>query len=190
MGQKELIAESFGPDAADAWASFSPTPDQVQALAERGRELLDHFPKMPGACALMSAVYAWSLEKLNLPPAYVVAGSLYLGETRVFGEDGDINGRTRFSRSDPSWDGHAWIIWGDRLVDVSIFRTAYSSGSPPALAAQVAREFGPGRGLLICKTDDVIKSGLRYVPQYVLTQAQVDALARGASAKITGTAPG
>jgi len=190
MGLKELIADSFGPDAAEAWASFSPTEEQVRALMDVGKEVLVHYPKSAGACALMSAVCTWRMEKLGLPPAYVVAGLLYVGQTRVFGDGSSIDGRNRFSKSDLSWDGHAWIVWGDRLMDISIFRTAYSPGSPPALAAHVAEEFGPRKGLLICKIESTIDRGLRYAPQYVLTQDQVDAIARGAIAKITGTNSG
>jgi hypothetical protein len=36
---------------------------------------------------------------------------------------------------------------GDYVADVSIFRTAYSIGSPPLLATHVRQEFGPGREL-------------------------------------------
>jgi hypothetical protein len=178
---KELIVDSFGSDAAEAWAGFSPTEGDLLTLKEIGRELLTMFPTMPAACAMMSAVYALRLEKVEAAPAYVVAGSLFVGETRVFGENGEINGRTRFSQSNLSWDGHAWIVSGDRLADVSIFRTAYSKFAPPALAAHVEREFGMGKGLFICKTEDAVKSGFRYQPQYVLTQDQVDALGRGAA---------
>jgi hypothetical protein len=65
-------------------------------------------------------------------------------------------------------------------VDVSLFRTAYSRFSPPALAAHIRREFGEERDLMICKIGDAIHSGLRYEAQYVLTQVQVDAVARRA----------
>jgi hypothetical protein len=136
----------------------------------------------------MSAVYSLVLEKKSSPPAYVVAGQLWIGETRVFGEEAPIDGQ-RFSQSNPSWDGHAWIICGDYLADIAICRTAYSNFSPPALAEHVKRQFGTGKGLLICKSHDVIKSGLGYVPQYVLTQGQVDALGRGAQAVFTGPPP-
>ena len=134
-------------------------------------------------------MYALYLEKLNAPMGYVVVGSLYVGDARIFGEDGDVDGRDRFSRSDPSWDGHAWLVSGDWLADVSIFRTAYSRVSPPALAAHVVREFGTGRGLMLRKCKTVSESGLRYVPQYVLTREQVDALGRGARAIVTGNLP-
>jgi hypothetical protein len=72
-----------------------------------GRDLLKHFPTVPGACVIMSTLFAWQLEKLGLPPAYVVAGSLYVvgsrfvGDTRVFGEAARLDGNARFSASNP-----------------------------------------------------------------------------------------
>jgi hypothetical protein len=154
-----------------------------------GRELLKHFPTVPGACVMMSTLLACKLEKLALPPAYVVAGSLYvvgsrfLGETRIFGEVARLDGKARFSASGPSWDGHAWVVFGDRLLDPSIFRTAYSRFSPPVLASHVRKEFGEGRGMLVCLIGKTMKASLRYEPEYVLTQGQVDGNARGAIAK-------
>lgn len=58
--------------------------------------MLDVFPgRMPGACALMSAAYSMRLEAMKAPPAYVVAGSLFVGDVRVFGEDGALDGKTQ-----------------------------------------------------------------------------------------------
>jgi hypothetical protein len=83
---RALIAASFGAEAADAWTKFEPSQDHLQTLASAGREVLTMFPTMPGACAMMSAVYSLRLEKLGAPPAYVVASSLFLGDTRIFGD--------------------------------------------------------------------------------------------------------
>jgi hypothetical protein len=186
VDMRALIAASFGAQAAYAWAKFEPSQDQLQTLASVGREVLTMFPTMPGACAMMSAVYSLRLEKLGAPAAYVFAGSLFVGDTRVFGDDGSIDWKTRFSASNPSWDGHAWIVHGNLLADISVFRTAYSKFSPPLLTAHVQQEFGKGKGLMICKMEDAVKSGLRYEPLHVLTQDEVDALGRGARAMVTG----
>jgi hypothetical protein len=186
---KALIADSFGSDAAEVWERLSLTQPQIETLRDAGQEVLAYFPTRPGACLLMSAVYAIRLEKIDAAPAYVIAGSLYAGDTRVFGEDSAMNGRERFSRPDPSWNGHAWIISGNYLADVSIFRTAYSQFSPPLLAAHVRQEFGIGKGLMICKIEEAIRSGLRYEAQYVLNRDQVDALFFSAKAIATGAGP-
>ena len=185
---KTLIADSFDAATADQWASFVPGEPDLRTLVDTGRELLQTFPTMPAACVMMSAFYSLRLEKIGAAPDYVVAGSLYVGDRRVFGEERLINGKARFSKSDPSWDGHAWLVSGNLMADVSIFRTAYSKASPPALAEHVKREFGTGRGLFICRIGDEVKSGLRYLPEYVLSQDQVDALGNGVIAMVTGSA--
>jgi hypothetical protein len=135
----------------------------------------------------MSALYSCSLESATRAPVFVVAGSLFVGQTRVFGEDSEINGKERFSRCDSSWDGHAWLVMGDYIADVSIFRTAYSRKSPPILAAHVLQKFGEDRGLFICRIDETVESGLFYVPQYVLSEDQIAGLAQAAMAMINKT---
>lgn len=185
MGQsvnlRELIAASFGPDAAEAWTKTTLNDTDKQKLVEAGRQVLDLMPgRMAHACALMSAAYSIALEKLDAPRGYVVAGSLCVGDTRVFGKDGELDWKRCFSRSNPSWDGHSWIVCGDWLADASVFRTADSTGSPPALSRYVEENFGRGRGLMAVKLAAFDGPDLRYVPQYVLTQGEVDALARGA----------
>jgi hypothetical protein len=95
----------------------------------------------------------------------------------VFGQAADrVDLNDTFGRSNTFWDGHSWLVCGDYIVDISLFRPAYSAHSPPPLARYVRAEFGEGRGLLISK----FESGLRYEPQYVLTSDQVTAVGRGA----------
>ncbi len=180
-----LIANSRGPGAASSFQAFKITEADKAQMAEVGCNLLKVFPKRPGACIVMSALYALGIRKAAPHvPTYVIAGDLFVGESRVFGDDSDVNGEVRFSHSHPSWDGHAWLVAGDFLADVSIFRTAYSPKSPPLLAAHVTKEFGTGRGLFISPIETTGQSGLVYVPKYVLTEEQLEALARGALALI------
>jgi hypothetical protein len=73
---------------------------------------------------------------------------------------------------------------GNWLIDGSIFRTAYSDGGHPVLASHVANQFGEGKGAFLCKIERAIAYGFRYVPKYVLTQSQVDAVGRGALKKV------
>ncbi len=148
MGLRELITESFGLEAAEQWSRFTVGEGDKRKLVDSARKVLEIFPgREPGACCLMSAIYLLALEKMEGPPAYVVAGSLYVGDTCVFGEDGELDGKTRFSQSNLSWDGHAWIVCGDWLSDVSLFRTADGAKSPPALKVHPPTP-GPGAHLL------------------------------------------
>jgi hypothetical protein len=101
------------------------------------------------------------LEHVGTKPAYVVAGSLYAGDMRIFGEDVEFDGKARFSETNMSWDGHAWIVYGDWLADVSLFRTADSDKSSPALKEHVKRQFGHGKGLYACKLGSEVEHGFR-----------------------------
>lgn len=175
-----LIAASFSREIAKRYADFLPSEQQIRELADVGREVLRAIPPEPGACVLMSAVYAARLQRQGITPAYVVAGSLDVRGQCVFGHGKFFDGRSEFSRSNFDWDGHAWVVFGPYIADISLFRTARSSKSPRVLAEHVSREFTQTAGLLIVKGSDAVLSGLHYTPAYVLTDSQVDALFRGA----------
>jgi hypothetical protein len=181
---RELITASFGAAAADAWSKFTVGEADKLALREAALKVLGLFPgRMAGQCALMSAAYSIALEKLGTQPSYVVAGSHYVDDKRIFGDDEAFDGKVLFSQSNPDWNGHAWIVYGDYLADVSVFRTA-DAGSPLLLSKHIAKEYGRGRGFCGWPMASMDPNGLRYIPQYVLTQDQVDALMRGALAMI------
>ena len=182
MNFAKLIASCRSRKETQAYKAFAPTEDDVRRLGEIGREVLQHLPPEAGACALMSAVYAARLQSVGLAPAYVAAGSLLVQGQRVFGDGRPFDGAKAFSESNTDWDGHAWVMFGPYVADVSIFRTAYSSHAPRLLAAHMREEFGNGRGLLVVRWSDAPKSGLHYSPQYVLTESQVSGLVRGAAA--------
>jgi hypothetical protein len=178
----DLIAASYTPAAVDNYRDFVPTDAELQALEKMGRDVLLCFPPMPGACAVMSAMYAAGLRR-TLPdaPIFVVAGTLSVNKSRVFGDD-DLSRDwgALFSSSNASWDGHCWLSFGPYIADVSMFRTAYSKYSPLLLARHVRERFGEGRGMMICKAAATENDGFIYMPQYVLTEAQITALFAGA----------
>lgn len=184
MGTVEIVAglieKSYGHDAAAVYRAFRPSNADLTILAEIGVQLLEIFPPTPGACVVMSALYASQLQAVGKAPVHVAVGALSIGNVRIFGNDELLDGESRFSRSDLSWDGHAWVVFGNYLADVSLCRTAYSKQRPPLLASHVLREFGPRRGLFISNADDAIKSGLDYFAQYILSEHQITGLARGA----------
>jgi hypothetical protein len=183
---EKLVAASRSREEVRAYKAFAPTEEEKQLLAEVGREVLQNLPPQAGACALMSAIYAARLQDVGLNFVYVVAGTLRVLKRPVFGSDRPFDGSKVFSESNSDWDGHAWVMFGPYVADISIFRTARSSCSPPLLATHVRQEFGDGRGLLIVRWTDAPKSGLEYSPQYVLSDAQVTALVAGARAHFTG----
>jgi hypothetical protein len=151
----ELIRQSQSEAAAEAYLACRPTEDQIRQIGEVGREILLHVRAVPGACAPMSALYAAILQN-RMPGTiiHMVAGALAVEGKYVFGQAADrVDGNNIFGRSNPSWDGHSWLVCGDYIIDISLFRTAYSAQSPPLLARYVRAEFGEGRGLLISKSN-------------------------------------
>lgn len=180
----DLIAATHGQEAAEVYGRFVPSASDREAVGQVGIEVLSAFPSMPGACVMMSALLVAMLDGRTQSPAYVVAGRLSVRQTLIFGEKEPIDGRARFSASNPSWDGHAWVVLGSYIVDVSIFRTAYSAQSNNVLSDFIRAEFGVGKGLMLIRDSDAAQSGLLYVPQYVLSADQLPGLVAGAMSLI------
>ncbi len=179
---RELIAASHGADAAEAWSKFKLGEADKLVLGDAGKRTLLLFSgQQAGQCALMSATYAWAIEKLATPQAYVVAGQLYIGNHRIFGENGEFEGKRIFSKSNMDWNGHVWVVYGDWIADVSLLRTA-RGGSLHRLKSYVSKTFKPTNGLMCCQMDTMGGYEFRYVPQYVLPQEEVEGLQRGAVA--------
>jgi hypothetical protein len=175
-----LISETYSIDEARRFALFRPDDDQLAQIAHIGSTVMqDCYPPIPAPCAIMSALYAERLAKLGLGPVHVVAGALDVLGVRIFGTS-DPTRAAMLSASNFSWDGHAWIMLGPYVADVSLFRTARSDRSHPVLREHVTREFGSKSGLLIVRESDAQLSGLEYFPEHVLSNEQREALANGA----------
>jgi len=186
MRLEKLITNTHSSEKAEAYKAFAPTADELRAFKKIGREALEIIAPIAGACAMMSAAYVARVEHVLKLPAYVVAGSLKIRDTYVFGDGRAFDGVKAFSESNSSWDGHAWVMLGPYVADISIFRTAYSENAHPLLAAHVRREFGDNAGLMVVRWSDAPLSGLYYAPQYVLSDQQVTNLFRGLQAMVTG----
>lgn len=179
----KIISETYSEKESRDFMEYKPTQSDLFEIAEIGRDLLLHFPSMPGACGPMSALFVARWEMEPRPPLYMVAGEVFINNTRIFGHDmmadtihDDIN------QSNSSWDGHFWVVFGSHIIDVSIFRTAYSNYAPPALATHIMNVFGPGKSLLIANANDLEAMGFRYSPHAVLSRVQVTAYCNGARA--------
>ena len=73
------------------------------------------------------------------------------------------------------------MLLGDRIADISVFRTAYSAYSPPALAQHVRQKMGLNPGLAIWDAVALEEDGFDYRAKHVLSEEQVTGLVRGAS---------
>jgi hypothetical protein len=179
----ELIAQSHSRNAADEFSAFDPSDADFASLVQATKELQVCFKPVPGACVVMSALLIARVQSLTKTPVYMVAGTLSVARKRIFGTDGPIDGAKVFSQSAVSWDGHCWVQFGKYVVDTSLFRTAYSGKGDPALAAHVMKTHGANKSAPIATYEALAnEDGLIYVPQYVLTQAQLEPITNGAFA--------
>jgi hypothetical protein len=179
MKLTKLITASHGEAAAKAYEAFAPSEAEMTILTEVGEEALGIFGRVTHACAPMSAAYTARLQYEMKVPVYMVAGSLKVCDKWIYGTGRPFDGK-RFFASDPSWDGHAWVMFGPYVTDVSLRQTALSERSHPLLSAHVRQLFGEKPGLLIMKWTEAPHAGFYYAPRYVLTDQEVTNLFLGA----------
>lgn len=178
------MAANHGWPAAKAFKSYEMNDSDRSALTTCAVDLLRIFPKIPGACALMSAAFAVQLERVLGAPIQVVAGTLTVESEPVFGDQSNLDGAAVFGTTNLDWDGHVWVMVGPYIADVSVFRTAYSPHGPARLSRHIDLTFGPNKGLYVDHWKRTRQLGLGYEPQYVLSADQVTALMGGAYQKI------
>lgn len=176
----KLIAVQHGWAAAKAFKSYEMSDADREVLSKCAVDLLNVFPPVPGACALMSAALAVRLESLVTAPVHVMAGTLAVEGVPVFGDRDEFDGAKVFGTPDFDWAGHVWVMIGPYVVDAAIFRTAYSREGPARLARHVDLTFGPNKGLYVNNWKRSSQLGLSYEPQYVLSADEVTSLMGGA----------
>ncbi len=158
-----LIAARHGWPAAKAFKLYAPSDGDMEMIAARARDLLRAFPETQRDAAAMSAALAALLERHLDAPIQVVRGALL------------VDGAPAFGDTDPA-AAHVWVMVGRYVADMAIFRLAYAPDAPPRLARHVARVFGEGRGMYVDRWRHTRRLGLDYVPDAVLSEAEVTAL--------------
>jgi hypothetical protein len=175
-----LIAATRSWDAARDVVRHPLAGDERDELAALAIEYLSIFPVLTGVCVVMSAGFSAWLKVRTSIPALVVVGSLTIGSTTYFHpHEPETLGRV-FDETRTDFDGHAWVLAGDHIVDLSIFRTAYSGLGPVGLQAAVMTRFGEGQGVFISRPRTMRAEGFVYDAYYVLSDAQERAIATGA----------
>jgi hypothetical protein len=152
-------------------------------LAELATRYLSQFPVLPGACVIMSAGFSALVSRQTKVPAVVAAGGLAVGGKTYYRPRQSCLSEI-FDQSRLDWNGHAWVIAGDHIMDLSIFRTAYSGLGPKGLQEDLTTRFGSGSGVFISKPETMRDEGMHYKPLYVLTREQEAAFAVGANAMV------
>lgn len=175
----QLIARSRTWSLAREIAAYRLSDSEYELVSQLAIEFLTAFPILPGACVMMSAGFATLVTQRSEIPAVVVAGGLAVGGTEYFSSRPPRELRSVFDSSRLDWDGHAWALVGNHVVDLSIFRTAYSGLGPPGLEEAIITRFGPGKGAFLSELRRTGAEAMRYRAGYVLTAEQQAAIAIG-----------
>jgi hypothetical protein len=155
------VAASHGWDAAKAFKAYTMSDADRAAISRCGVDLLAVFPALSEAPsrlgAMMSAALAVSVERAVAAPVHVMRG--------VFAADGYVVA-----------DDYHWLMVGPYVVDIALFRLAYSADAPAFLAKHVDLLFGPNKALYVDHWSMTRRVGLRYLPDLALSEGQVTAL--------------
>lgn len=130
----------------------------------------------------MSAGFAALISDRTDIPALTVAGSIRVGGHPFYMPSRKADWPAVFDRSTADFEGHAWVLAGDHVVDLSIFRTARSGVAPPHLDELLQTLFGSAQGAFLASMKTMRSEGMDYEPVYVLTTEQERAMAIGAQA--------
>lgn len=173
-----LIAETYGPAEAEQFAMSRVSADELQLVANAGRELLSHLAILPGVCVYASAMWTAMLRDHGVH-AYCIAGELWVRGLPAFA-GASTAAVKRLGLDSCDWDGHCWIVVGEHIGDASIFRTAYAQPPKSNLRRSVLDAFGQDRGLMLCPADVLSGYGFDYRPLAVLCDDQIDSFIQSA----------
>jgi hypothetical protein len=176
----KMIAEAHSPGAAAAFEAHRPDDAAWDTFKGISREVLQVTQLEAGACTILSGLLAKRLTAALNTPIPVIAGALKVDGQYVFGSDRPFDGAKVFSEGSADWDGHCWLLFGRHIVDPSIGRTARTGRGRPLLNRTVIAAYGSQVGLIAPTEAQAREDGLFYLPRYVFTPAQVEALAAGA----------
>lgn len=176
----KLVAARHGWAEARAFKAYEPDDADRARIAGCAVELLKAFPKAPGTSAFLSGAFAVQLDRHLSAPVHLVAGTLSVDGVAVYEDSRAVDGPAIFAAPEPQWGGHIWAMVGPYVADIAIFRAAYSSDCPPALARHVHSVFGQEKGLYVDHWRRARRVGLGYEPQYVLSRDEVTSLMGGA----------
>lgn len=177
-----LVAARHGWAEAKAFKVYQPGDADRAIMARCAVDLLKVFPKAPGTAALLTGAFAVQLGRHLAAPVHVVAGGLSVDGQPVSGDRPaagavDIAAQAGIARGE-----HAWVMVGAHVLDIAIFRMAYSSNCPPMLARHVHSVFGQDKGLYVDHWRRARQLGLGYTPRRVLGAEEVTTLMGGAYA--------
>ena len=166
------IAKVHGWLAAKAFKAYRPSDRDKAVIAAKAGEILKLLPHADDGAAAMSAAFAVHIERDLDAPVQLISGEL------------SVLGEPLFAPG-----GHAWVMVGPYVADISIFCTAYSRDAPARLMRHVYEMFGRDQALLFAAWRETRRFGFDYVPQQVLSSHEIDGLLARARKLIESRTP-
>jgi hypothetical protein len=183
-----LIAAQHDWPVAKAFKSYKMSDADRAVITTSAVSLLRIFPDAPNAGAQLSAAFAVQLERALPAPVQVIAGTLKVEGKAVFSGHFPIDRPAILSTGELRWGGHVWVMVGSHIVDIAIFRAAYSRHGPSTLSRHVDLAFGRDKALYVDDWKHSRRMGLGYEPHHVLSGAEITALMGGAYRRIEANA--
>lgn len=175
---QEIITRDRGLDAYREYAQCEIS--DINVVAQAARQTLGMIQPSLGSCVMVSAGFVAILKSVGIE-AVVILGDLKIDGRFIFECRGNIPGASYDGEVvNATWDGHAWVVIGDLVCDLSIFRTAYALPHPSLLKSFINHHFSDGRGALLCPPG-AIPQGMEFVPKYVLNDDQIHGILEGLS---------
>jgi hypothetical protein len=84
---QDLISSSYSKDEAIRFSQYITSQADKETIVQAGSEILKSTPKLPYACALMSAMWGAFIRDNTHIPTHVVAGNLLINSRKVFFND-------------------------------------------------------------------------------------------------------
>lgn len=175
---RDIIIRDLGQEAYEEYANQQITNPDV--ITETAKSTLFSIPPMPGHCVMISAGFVAALRASGVT-AVVILGDLLINGRHAFRCYNNLPSPTHDDELvNASWDGHAWVMIGDCLCDLSIFRTAYGLQQPNHLSAYILEYFGTGKGAFMSYPHQM-PIGMEFVPRFALNDHQIYGLLEGLS---------
>lgn len=175
---REIITRDLGQEAYADYANFQAS--DLKLIAETATRTLASIPRAAGHCVMISAGFVAALRASGVT-AVVILGDLLINGKHVFRCYDNLPSPTHDDEIiDTTWDGHAWVMIGESICDLSIFRTAYDLAQPNRLSEYILKYFGTGKGAFMCYPHQ-LPPGMEFVPKFALTDDQIFGLLEGLS---------
>ncbi len=124
---QDLISRSYSEEETMRFSEYKISQADKGTIVQAGNDILKNVPKIPFACALMSALWRSVIKDNTTIPTHVVAGNLLMNSRKIFyNNDPSEKIQQTFETSNYSWDGHVWVSFAGIIGDISFFRSAYS----------------------------------------------------------------